>query len=230
MPRPCIPDRRRRILEAARTLALEQSWPATTVAQIAVAAGVGKGAVYLEFRDKHEILDAVLTAAMHELTAAVHRRVREEQGLLDLPTVYRIGIEELLGEPLLRALHLGDESVLGEHVRDVGPGRYARRMDWLGEYLAALQDAGVITASIDRAVLGRVLGMFTLGVLSAPTTLGTLTEDELRESVRLFADLVGGGLTTDQQADPVNARAAQLALLDELTTQLEGQLEDQEQS
>ena len=223
MPRPRIPDRRHRILAAARELALTRSWPRTTVADIAELAGVGKGAVYLEFPSRDAILDAVLTAAMRDLTAAVHRRCRAHEGLLDLPAVYRIGIEELLAEPLLRAVQLGDEDVLGAHVRTVDPARYRTRMDWLGQYVAALQDAGVLRKDVDREVLGQVLGTFTLGLLSAPAVLGDLDEQRLRESVALFADLVGRGLETDAEADPVAARAAQQHMLDQLTAQLETQ-------
>ena len=223
MPRPRIPDRRHRILAAARELALTRSWPRTTVADIAELAGVGKGAVYLEFPSRDAILDAVLTAAMRDLTAAVHRRCRAHEGLLDLPAVYRIGIEELLAEPLLRAVQLGDEDVLGAHVRTVDPARYRTRMDWLGHYIAALQDAGVLREDVDREVLGQVLGTFTLGLLSAPAVLGDLDEQRLRESVALFADLVGRGLETDAEADPVAARAAQQHMLDQLTAQLETQ-------
>lgn len=223
MPRPRIPDRRRRILAAARELALTRSWPRSTVADIAELAGVGKGAVYLEFPSRDAILDAVLTAAMRDLTAAVHRRCRAHEGLLDLPAVYRIGIEELLAEPLLRAVQLGDEDVLGAHVHTVDPARYRTRMDWLGQYVAALQDAGVLRKDVDREVLGQVLGTFTLGLLSAPAVLGDLDEQRLRESVALFADLVGRGLETDAEADPVAARAAQQHMLDQLTAQLETQ-------
>jgi AcrR family transcriptional regulator len=221
VPRPRIPDRRRRILAAARELALTRSWPRTTVADIAERAGVGKGAVYLEFSSREAILDAALTAAMRDLTAAVHRRCLAHQGLLDLPAVYRIGIEELLAEPLLRALHLGAADVLGEHVRTVDPSRYGARMDWLGEYIAALQEAGVLREDLDREVLGQMLGTFTIGLLSAPAVLGGLDEGQLRGVVALFADLVGRGLEPGREPDPDAALAAQQRLLDQLTAQLE---------
>ncbi|GAA1491222.1 TetR/AcrR family transcriptional regulator [Brachybacterium sacelli] len=221
MPRPRIPDRRERILDAARDLALEEGWPATTVAHIAAAAGIGKGAVYLEFADKTAILDAELRRAMRRLTAAVHRRVTTTTGLIDLTAVYRFGLEELLDEPLMRAFQLGDESVLGDHVRAVGDDRYQQRMGWLGDYIARLQDAGLIAPEIDRATLGHLLGVFTLGLLSAPTTLGPIPEQTLRDTVALFAELVGRGLDPGRPVDPEAARDAQLALLENLETQLD---------
>lgn len=221
MPRPRLPDRRRRILDAARDLALERGWRATTIAEIAAAAGVGKGAVYLEFEDRTALLDAALLRSMRSATAEVHRRATEAPGLIDLPAVYRFGIEAMLGEPLLRALQTGDESVLGDHVRSVDGARYRDRVDWLGAYIRRLQEAGVIDPEVDASTLGQVLSMFTLGLLHAPAALGAVTDGALRESVGLFSDLLGRGLAADTPSDPVAARAAQLELLAALTTQLD---------
>lgn len=221
MPRPLIPDRRGRVLAAARELILERGWPAVTVADIAARSGIGKGAVYLEFPDKPAILDAVLNRSMRRLTAAVHRRVLDEPGVVDLPTAYRFGIEALLGEPLMRALSLGDREVLGEHVRGVSDDRYPQRMGWLGDYIAGLQEARVIDPAVSVDAVVRVLSLFTLGLLHAPGTLGATTVEELTGAVELFAGLVGRGLTADMPADPEKARAAQLSLIEHLESQLD---------
>lgn len=226
MPRPRIPGRRRHLLDAARNLALEKGWSATTVADIAARAGIGKGAVYLEFADKPAILDAVLRHSMRGLTADVHRRALAHPGPLDLPAVYRLAIEALLADPLMRAFHLGDQSVLGEHVRSVSDDRYRQRFDWLLDYIARLQTARMVDPAIPRETLARMLSTFTIGLLHTPGTLGPMGDDQLRESVELFARLVGHGLTTDGQADPEAARAAQLDLLRALEDQLD-HLEDQ---
>lgn len=221
MPRPRIPERRERLLAAARELALDNGWPATTVADIAARAGIGKGAVYLEFPDKAAILAAVLNRSMRGLTADVHRRVLDATDVVDLPAVYRFGVEALLGDPLMRALYLGDEAVLGDHVRSVTDDRYQQRFDWLIEYIAALQDARVIDPGVATEPLVRMLSVFTVGLLHAPGTLGAATDDQLRETVGLFADLVGRGLATASPRDPAAARRAQLALLDNLDAQLD---------
>ncbi|MGV9802873.1 TetR/AcrR family transcriptional regulator [Mycobacterium sp. NPDC003449] len=221
MPRPRIPDRRQRVLAAARELALENGWPTTTVADIAARAGIGKGAVYLEFRDKPAILAAVLNRGMRGLTADVHRRVLDATGVIDLPTVYRFGIEAMLADPLMRALYLGDETVLGDHVRSVADGRYQQRFDWLVEYAAAMQDAGVIDPGVGTEPLVRMLSVFAIGLLHAPGALGATTDDQLRETVGLFADLVGRGLATGLPADADAAARAQLNLLGHLDAQLD---------
>lgn len=230
MPRPLVPDRRDRILDAARELILEQGWPRTTVADVAARAGIGKGAVYLELPDKAAILAATLERCVRALTAEVHRRVLGAPDLVDLPAVYRFGVEALLGDPLMRALYLGDEAVLGDHVRHVtaaGEDRYLRRAEWLTEYVARLQGAGVLDATVPVETIVRVLGVFTVGLVHAPATLGATTDQQLRDAVDLFADLVGRGLATDRPADPAAARAAQLELLARLDRQLADESDDQ---
>lgn len=220
MPRPLVPDRRGRILTAAAELMVESGWPGTTVAQIAERAGIGKGAVYREFDGKEEILAAVLNRSMRRMTAQVHRRVVAADGLVDLPAVYRFGAEALLAEPLMRALHLGDDAVLGDHVREVGARRYAARMDWLADYIEKLQQAGVIARDIPGEHITRVLGVFTLGLVNAPGVLGAAPPGEWTDTVALFADLVGAGLRGPGPVDAPAARRAQLDLLEQLSDQL----------
>ncbi|MFI6423552.1 TetR/AcrR family transcriptional regulator [Promicromonospora sp. NPDC050880] len=221
MPRPRVPDRRGRILTAARDLILATGWADVTVADVAARAGIGKGAVYLEFPDKAAILSAVLTRSTRDLTAEVHARVLAAPGLVDLPAVYRFAVDALLGDPLMRALYLGDEAVLGRHVRDVADDRYTQRMDWLADYVTALQRAGVLDPAVPAGTVVRVLGVFTLGLAHAPGVLGATRAEDLSATVELFAGLVGRGLATDGPVDPEAARAAQLDLLAHLDTQLD---------
>ena len=56
------PSRRKEIVDAARTLAAEQGWPAVTVRAVASRIGCSAPALYQYFRDKDEILDAILKA------------------------------------------------------------------------------------------------------------------------------------------------------------------------
>ncbi|MGO8946219.1 MAG: TetR/AcrR family transcriptional regulator [Ktedonobacterales bacterium] len=51
-----IRDKREAIIEAARTLFAKQGYEETTIAEIARAAGVGVGTVYLYFQNKRQIL------------------------------------------------------------------------------------------------------------------------------------------------------------------------------
>lgn len=221
MPRPRIPERRAQLLAAARALALERGWPSTTVADITSRVDIGKGAFYLEFENKAAILDVLIADGMRALSRAVHRRVVAAHAVIDLPSIYEFAIDALLDDPLMRAFFLGDASVLGDHVQSVHDGRYRQRFDWLTEYVTALQEAGVIAARTDGQVLSQMLSVFTLGLLNAPGTIQVDSDEQLRRTVAMFADLVGKGLDTGRPVDPEASRRAQLVMLDRLQNQLD---------
>jgi AcrR family transcriptional regulator len=58
-PKAKKPDKREAIIEAARGLFTTEGYEATTIAEIAKKAGVAVGTVYLYFKNKPELLDAV---------------------------------------------------------------------------------------------------------------------------------------------------------------------------
>ena len=221
MPRPRIPQRRSRILDAARDLALEKGWRATTVADVASRAGIGKGAVYLDFTDKAAILESVLLRSMRGLTQTVHEQVVASDGPVTLATLYGFAVEALLADPLMRAFSVGDEAVLGDQVRAVTDDRYRLRFAWLVDYIGGLQDAGAIRADLPRDALGRVLSTFTIGLLHSPDALGPVSESQWRQTVALFAELMDRSLAAPAEIDVSAVRTVQAQLLSTLADQLE---------
>ena len=71
MPRPLVANRRERILDAAEQLVLAAGFDAVSVSAIAVLAGIGKGAIYLEFTSKRDVLDALLLRGTERLRTRV---------------------------------------------------------------------------------------------------------------------------------------------------------------
>lgn len=220
MPRPRVPHRRDLILDAARALFHEKGWTRTTVSDIATHAMIGKGAVYLEFENKAAILDGLIRESSRRLIAQVRSRVLQADGIVDLAQVYRFSVTALLSDPLMRALYLDDAAVLGNHMADVANTRYRRRIDWLDEYVRHLQNAGVITDSIEPTAIVRMLSTFTIGLVHSPATMGECSPQELSDSVVLFADVTSRGLAPASTPDADAARQAQLLLLQRLDDQL----------
>jgi len=54
------PERERRILEAAAKLIAHYGFDKTTVSDIANEAGISKGAVYLHYKSKDDLFDALI--------------------------------------------------------------------------------------------------------------------------------------------------------------------------
>lgn len=180
MPRPLVPNRRERILDAAEELVLARGFDAMSVAAIAEGAGIGKGAVYLEFPGKHDILDALLQRG----TARLRERVRNEVG--DRPRLsdaYRASARALRDDALMTAAFLDDRGVLGAHVAEVEHGRYrARHLDVVA-WFRDLQNHGEIDEQIDVEALALALSSATIGLLSAARLLGPLSSEQLESAI-----------------------------------------------
>ena len=67
--------RRQAILEAAKTLFFKQGFGATTMHQIAAAAELGKGTLYLYFQNKEELYISLLVEGMALLNGALRQAV-----------------------------------------------------------------------------------------------------------------------------------------------------------
>lgn len=180
MPRPLVPNRRERILDAAEELVLARGFDAMSVAAIAERAGIGKGAVYLEFPGKSDILDALLQRG----TARLGERVRAEIGEHpSLGEAYRASARALLDDPLMTAAFLDDRGVLGSHVADVHDGRYRERHLGVVEWLRELQARAAIDPDIDAEALALALSSATIGLLSAARLLGPLSPAQLEAAI-----------------------------------------------
>lgn len=180
MPRPRVPDRRERILDAAEELVLAQGFDAMSVAAIAERAGIGKGAIYLEFAGKQEILDTLLQRG----TTRMNDRVARELG--DRPrlsSAYRASARALSDDALMTAAFLDDRGILGAHVAEISDGRYRERQRRVIEWLRGLQASGEIVSDVDVEALALALSSASIGLLSAARLLGPFEPAQLESAI-----------------------------------------------
>ncbi|MGW0483936.1 TetR/AcrR family transcriptional regulator [Nonomuraea sp. NPDC003214] len=221
MPRPTIPDRAAVILDHARAVILEKGYPRATIADIARRAGIGKGAVYLDFPSKEALLDALLARSMRKLAAAVRGRVERHDGPVTLSELYGISMDALLADELMLAFYLADTSVLGDYVRDKGPERYGPRLDWLTGYASDLREAGLLRGDVDPDAASLVMSVFSVGLINAAPVLGDLPRERLARAVREMSALISAGWELDPAgADAAAVRRAHDTLLDRLDAQM----------
>ncbi|WP_417540725.1 TetR/AcrR family transcriptional regulator [Microbacterium maritypicum] len=180
MPRPRVPDRHDRILDAAEELVLAHGFDAMSVASIADRAGIGKGAVYLEFAGKREILDALLQRGTTRMNDRVSRELGDRPRL---SAAYRASARALSDDALMTAAFLDDRGILGEHVAEITDGRYRDRQRRVIEWLHALQDRGEIVADVDIEALALALSSASIGLLSAARLLGPLEPAHLERAI-----------------------------------------------
>ncbi|QQK76238.1 TetR/AcrR family transcriptional regulator [Salicibibacter cibarius] len=80
-----ITNKRATILEAAKRAFSLFGYKGTSVAHVAKLAGIGKGTIYTEFKNKEEMLEAVMDGILHDL-GTIFERVKhnDERSILKL--------------------------------------------------------------------------------------------------------------------------------------------------
>jgi AcrR family transcriptional regulator len=205
-------DKAARILAAARELVLKRGVKGLTVAEIAQKAHVAKGTVYLHWETREDLLVGVFArdfmAALDDCAAALTAEADLCRPHRFLPWIIRAALDH----PFVRALHIGDDDLLGvltQHPRsaklrdELGPAalmyntlpvwRRHRlvRTDWpLDDQAYALQ---ALTAGfVDAATRTRVLPGVTVDapdrVIAASVTALLGPDQASPEDVRAAAE------------------------------------------
>ncbi|PRX49116.1 TetR family transcriptional regulator [Prauserella shujinwangii] len=165
-------DRADRILDATADLFVRFGAGKTTVDDIARAAGVSKGSVYLEFAGKRELAEALVEREFRAYLTAVNTTVDSDPEGGRLSRVYRHALDELLARPLMRALYTRDADVLGTMLLRHGPARYAPRVLLGRRFVERLQRAGLVRADLDPDTLSEAMAVLSAGLILAPPVLG----------------------------------------------------------
>ena len=158
-----------RILDAAADLFAHYGYDKTTMDDIARAAHVSKGAIYLHFRSKDDLFDALMLRETDVLQDTTMARLEADGGQLTIFSLYRHSIQAALERPLIRAMMTSNRRVLGDFMERIKrQPQYEDAMAFRGEFVRQLQQAGVIRADADPEVLAALLIAVRYGYLSLP--------------------------------------------------------------
>lgn len=108
------PSRTDRILDAAGSLLLRYGYRKVTIEDISRQAGIGKGTVYLHWRTKQELFDALLRRESLGMIEEVLARLRTDPAEVRPHRLVRGTFLTCLRAPLVMALVTGDAEVLGQ--------------------------------------------------------------------------------------------------------------------
>jgi AcrR family transcriptional regulator len=183
-PRNPSPERRSRILEAARYLVLRQGLRSTSMEAIAREAGVAKPTLYGYFGDKDAVFEGIVAALVEELTAAFDAALHGEGDVVArvgaaLAAKYKAIARLLEGSPHADELY-------GEHERSAAPQFRAVEQKVEAAISAELAAAGVARPrQVTQLLLASVYGVGRKATSAAEIgpAVRLLTERLLRPEV-----------------------------------------------
>lgn len=186
-----------RILDSARGLALEHGVRKVTIAEIAAAAGVGKGTVYLYWETKEDLFVGLVAREVLGWLDDVGGQIAADPGVVLPRRLAPLLIRSTLGNPWLRWLRTDDSALRQmlhrpedlERLAEASPGSMGN------EVVTILRERGIVRDDQpqDRQMyaLHALLVGFTT-VMENPTTAGEMNVDDpelaLAETVHLLLE------------------------------------------
>ncbi|MEV4147816.1 helix-turn-helix domain-containing protein [Amycolatopsis sp. NPDC049691] len=131
-------ERAERILDAAAELLLRAGYRRTTIEDVAERAGVGKGTVYLHWKNREELFLAVLLRESVRSIEDLVRAVDADPLAARLSRLTEVQYANVLGRPLLRAGYADDADTLGKLLPKLHAKLDPRHDEAFVEYLELL--------------------------------------------------------------------------------------------
>jgi len=190
------PEREQRILDAAARLITHYGYDKTTVDEIAREAGISKGAIYLHFKSKEDLFEALLLRESETITERFYKLLDADPGGVTIFNIYRYSLAVLDESPLLKAIYTRDKRVLGDWVQRVrDTPAYTQALNISVEFVRHFQQAGLIRRDLDPEAVMYLLMALRYGVLVVdditPEGVRVPTISELGETM---AEMLSRGL------------------------------------
>ena len=157
-------ERADRILDA--TLELVQRWgyKKTTIDDIVKQAGVAKGTIYLHWKSREAIFEALLLREWLSIVVDFRQRLANDSTGATLGSLTRHLVSIAVSNPLVKAMLLRDTEMLGELVHSsAGQHIMQLRLEMAKTYLELLRDKGMLRTDSSIETQMKMMAAIYLG-------------------------------------------------------------------
>jgi TetR/AcrR family fatty acid metabolism transcriptional regulator len=153
-----LSDKRARILEAAIKVFAERGFHSATVAEIARAAGVADGTIYLYFKGKDDLLLRLFDEKMTEILAESRSELAKERTApARLARFIELHLELVERNPDLASVMIVELRQSAHFIKAADRAKLAAYVDLIAEVVKDGQDKGELTAGISPATVKRAI-------------------------------------------------------------------------
>jgi len=188
-------DKRERILQAAVRVFAKSGFYATRVSEVAKAAGVADGTIYLYFRSKDELLVSLFEDRVERLLAYMEAELPKlDTGPAKLRRVIELQLGLLEGERDLAEVITVTLRQSTKLIKEFAAPKFVSYLDAIAKVVADGQAAGEFRSDVSPHLVARA----TFGALDGIAltwALGRAEQGALVRSARQLADVMLRGLT-----------------------------------
>jgi TetR/AcrR family acrAB operon transcriptional repressor len=160
-------ERQQQILDAAAAVIIRQGYNKATMSDIAQEAGASRRTVYLYFKGKEELFEALLYREYMQYSQAWLEHIEADPRGGTIGGYYRALFHTVNSRPLIAAMLRRDRRVIGNYLRK-RDNLFAQMESGVNtsHVFQALQAAGAIRQDIDAAVIVHIIEMLSYGQLT----------------------------------------------------------------
>ncbi len=160
-------ERQQQILDAAAAVIIRLGYDKATMSDIAEEAGASRRTVYLYFKGKEELFEALLYREYMEYSQDWLEAIEADPRGGTIGGFYRALFHAVNRRPLIAALLRRDRRVIGNYLRK-RDNLFAQMEAGVNtaDFFQAMQVAGVIRQDIDVAVILHIVEMLSYGQLT----------------------------------------------------------------
>jgi AcrR family transcriptional regulator len=190
--------REERILNAATTLLVRWGYRKTTIDDVAREAGVGKGTIYLHWKDKNELFRAAIWREQQRYSEEMQRRIAAdpEGGLLHRITIH--GMLAALSNPLMAAIFRGNSDIFNGFLGAYDQSFLNQLLGDTDTYIVELQHAGLIRTDIPASVITYLLTVLKFGIINSPALISQELIPDMEQLTEALSDLIRRWLEPEQ--------------------------------
>jgi AcrR family transcriptional regulator len=197
--------REERILDAAETLLLRWGFRKTTIDDVAREAGVGKGTIYLHWKDKNELFRAVLRRASRRAIEYTSSRIAADPDGGLPHRLWTHGMLAAFSNPLMAAVMRGRTDILEGLAGVFSPDEIRQMSGDYEEYIVQLQSVGLIRDDLPVSIITYLTSALKIGVMYTPELLGQGQMPPTEQLTVAISDLI---LRWLEPAQPLRDTAA----------------------
>ncbi len=217
-------ERAAQILDVAASLLLRHGYRRVTVDDVASAAGIGKGTIYLHWRSREDLFTAVFGREILRAIEDLVRALRADPEVVLLHRFARAYFLAIMNRPLLRGFIVADADLLGKLAKPRAGVSDDRHRLVSRSYFQLLADNGVLRADMDGdAIAYAFLATFEGFVRAEAENAVAATADDASASLTQRADLLARTVQRAFESGRTLSRRAQRSLASrviDLLTQL----------
>ena len=186
-------ERADRILDAAAALIQRWGYNKTTIDDIAKQAGVAKGTIYLHWKTREALFQALLTREYLTMLQEFLQRLVSDPESATLHGITKQAFLIPMTRPLVKGMMLGDTDMLGElaHREYADPASVTQRRLEMGKaYIELLRSKGLMRTDMSIQAQVHMLLAISIGFLVADRFLPDEYKLSPQESAELLAETV----------------------------------------